>query len=98
MPGRSDAQASTENGTALSPIVLDENTMDTCTTTLAKTRGKGGGTSLETKPRKQHCKGILVCFPAQKNHHTSHPFGIHNEHNVPWDYHSVKDMFYIQAK
>jgi len=25
------------------------------------------------------CKGILVEFPAGKNHHTSYPFGLHNK-------------------
>jgi hypothetical protein len=28
----------------------------------------------------------------------SYPFGIHNEHIVPWDYHSINNRFYIQAK
>ena len=44
------------------------------------------------------CKGILIEFPAGKNHHTSYPFGLHNEQIIPWDYHSVNDDFYIQAK
>ncbi len=44
------------------------------------------------------CEGILVQFPQGKNHHISYPFGIHSERNIPWDYCSTKDKFYIQAK
>ena len=44
------------------------------------------------------CKGILIEFPAGKNHHISYPFGLHNEQIIPWDYHSVNNDFYIQAK
>jgi hypothetical protein len=44
------------------------------------------------------CKGVLVKFPAGKNHHTSYPFGLHNERIIPWDYHSINDSFYLQVK
>ncbi len=44
------------------------------------------------------CEGVLVQFPQGKNHHISYPFGIHSECNIPWDYCSTKDKFYIQAK
>ena len=44
------------------------------------------------------CEGVLVGFPHGTNHHISYPFGIHSEHNIPWDYCSTRDKFYIQAK
>lgn len=48
--------------------------------------------------RKARCEGIFVEFPHGKNHHTSYPFGLHSERNIPWDYRSTDDKFYIQAK
>ncbi|KAH9019584.1 hypothetical protein EDB83DRAFT_121222 [Lactarius deliciosus] len=48
--------------------------------------------------RKARCEGIFVEFPHGKNHHTSYPFGLHSERNMPWDYLSTEDKFYIQAK
>ncbi|KAI9433597.1 hypothetical protein H4582DRAFT_2060981 [Lactarius indigo] len=53
--------------------------------------------SLEGR-REVRCEGIFVEFPHGKNHHISYPFGLHSERNVPWDYRSTKDKFYIQAK
>ena len=44
------------------------------------------------------CDGILVTFPEGKNEHTSYPFGLHSEHAVPWNYQSIDNSFYIQAK
>ncbi len=49
-------------------------------------------------PRKSTCEGILIKFPDGKDGHTSYPFGLHKEHTMPWDYHSIDDSFYIQAK
>jgi hypothetical protein len=46
----------------------------------------------------RRCKGILVEFPHGRNHHISYPFGIHCERDIPWDYHSTSDKFYLQAK
>ena len=48
--------------------------------------------------RKCMCKGILIEFPDRKDGHTSHPFGLHKERTLPWNYQSVDDSFYIQAK
>jgi hypothetical protein len=103
------ANAGTDSGTAQSPIVLDEvadapNLI--CDTTLAgmgmlamkKAQRMTPGTISEAMLRGRRCEGILVRFPPKKNHHTSYPFGIHNERDVPWDYHSINDRFYIQAK
>jgi hypothetical protein len=49
-------------------------------------------------PRKCTCKGIFVDFPDGKDEHTSYPFGLHKEHTLPWNYQSIDDSFYIQAK
>ncbi|KAN0109249.1 hypothetical protein V8E52_009433 [Russula decolorans] len=49
-------------------------------------------------PRKCPCKGILIEFPDGKDEHTSYPFGLHKERTLPWNYRSVDDSFYIQAK
>jgi hypothetical protein len=57
-----------------------------------------GTAQIESAESATACKGILVEFPAGKNHHTSYPFGLHNERIIPWDYHSIDDSFYIQAK
>ena len=44
------------------------------------------------------CEGILVEFPHRSNPHLSYPFGLHSERDIPWDYYSTGDKFYIQAK
>src|SRR6266436_4697457 len=44
------------------------------------------------------CKGILIRFPDGKDEHTSYPFGLHKERTMPWNYQSIDDSFYIQAK
>lgn len=49
-------------------------------------------------PKKWPCEGIRVEFPDGKNHHTSYPFGMHSERSLPWNYRSIDDAFYIQAK
>jgi hypothetical protein len=100
---QADAQANapTANGTAQSPIVLDGAT---CSAVAERAKERTtqekmeGAMSLGTKLIGRHCEGVLVHFPPKRNQHTLYPFGIHAEHDVPWDYHSVSDMFYIQAK
>jgi hypothetical protein len=37
-------------------------------------------------------------FPEGKNEHASYPFGMHSERSIPWNYRSIDDKFYIQAK
>ncbi|KAN0129709.1 hypothetical protein V8E53_012529 [Lactarius tabidus] len=44
------------------------------------------------------CDGILVTFPEGMDHHTSYLFGIHSKHSIPWNYQSINDAFYLQAK
>ena len=43
------------------------------------------------------CVGILLEFPPERNHHTSYPFGLHNTHALPWDYHSISNKFFLQS-
>jgi hypothetical protein len=50
------------------------------------------------KPAKRPCEGVLITFPEGMNQHTSYPFGLHSEHLVPWNYRSIDDKFYLQAK
>ncbi|KAF8257899.1 hypothetical protein EI94DRAFT_1774312 [Lactarius quietus] len=54
------------------------------------------GAMIEPKIDRLLC--IPVEFPQGRNHHISFPFGIHNERDIPWDYRSTGDKFYIQAK
>lgn len=44
------------------------------------------------------CEGFLVKFPEETNHHVSYPFGLHNDRSIPWNYRSIDDEFYVQAK
>jgi hypothetical protein len=50
------------------------------------------------KPEIWPCEGVLITFPEGTDHHTSYPFGIHSKHAVPWNYRSLDDKFYLQAK
>jgi hypothetical protein len=50
------------------------------------------------RPCKARCEGFPVVFPDGKNEHTSYPFGMHSERSMPWNYRSIDDAFYIQAK
>jgi hypothetical protein len=50
------------------------------------------------QPRKWQCEGVLVTFPEGTNHHRSYPFGLHGERSIPWNYRSIDDAFYLQAK
>lgn len=34
------------------------------------------------------CGGNRILFPAGKSHHTSYPFGLHDDQKIPWNYHS----------
>ena len=44
------------------------------------------------------CRGNLVSFPPGKSQHTSYPLGLHDHHVFPWNYHSINDKFFLQAK
>ncbi|KAJ7922257.1 hypothetical protein B0H13DRAFT_1552418, partial [Mycena leptocephala] len=45
----------------------------------------------------KHCRGLKIDFSPGKNAHTSYPFGLHGS-GLPWDYRSIGDDFYLQAK
>jgi hypothetical protein len=57
-----------------------------------------GSRGQQSGPKKCTCKGILIKFPNGKDEHTSYPFGLHKERTLPWNYQSIDDSFYIQAK
>ncbi|KAH9170291.1 hypothetical protein EDB89DRAFT_2190372 [Lactarius sanguifluus] len=80
---------------------VTERPRDICTDGMDRTTqslsGVRIGASVEGR-RGACCEGILVQFPHGKNHHISYPFGIHSERDLPWDYRSTRDKFYIQAK
>jgi hypothetical protein len=71
------------------PDVIDIDAIDD--STLDRQRHHHG-------PKKWPCHGITVTFPDGKSHHTSYPFGMHSERSMPWNYRSIDDVFYIQAK
>ena len=47
---------------------------------------------------KHVCGGNLIIFPLGKNQCTLYPFGLHGEQIIPWNYHSIDDKFYLQAR
>ena len=47
---------------------------------------------------KHVCGGNLIIFPLSKNQPTLYPFGLHGEQIIPWNYHSIDDKFYLQAR
>ena len=49
-------------------------------------------------PKKLPCKGVCITFPEGMSQPTSYPFGIHSKHDIPWNYESIDDNFYLQAK
>jgi hypothetical protein len=50
------------------------------------------------QPNKWPCNGICIIFPEGMNQHVLYPFGIHSDRSVPWNYMSIDDAFYLQAK
>ncbi|KAH8993073.1 hypothetical protein EDB86DRAFT_2805800 [Lactarius hatsudake] len=87
----------TASGTIDSPIVLD-HVSDLAAEVVSDACSDVADRTFDTCAHESHCEGIFVGFPHGKNHHISYPFGLHSERNVPWDYRSTKDKFYIQAK
>jgi hypothetical protein len=68
------------------------------TNDLANDKGLSVAPATSTNMGKQACGGNLVIFPPGKNQHTSYPFGLHNEQIIPWNYHSIDESFYLQAR
>lgn len=48
--------------------------------------------------RKWPCEGVAVAFPEGTNPHISYPFGLHGKRSVPWNYRTIDDALYLQAK
>ncbi|KAJ7782583.1 hypothetical protein DFH07DRAFT_764716 [Mycena maculata] len=44
------------------------------------------------------CTGIELAFPPGGSHHVDYPFGLHQQYNLPWDYYSRHNQFFIQSK
>ncbi|KAJ7646422.1 hypothetical protein DFH06DRAFT_1332786 [Mycena polygramma] len=41
------------------------------------------------------CCGMEIKFPVGQNHHVAYPFGLHSTMQIPWNYYSEGDRFYI---
>jgi hypothetical protein len=68
------------------------------TNDLANDKGLSVTPATSTNMGKQVCSRNLVIFPPGKNQHTSYPFGLHNEQIILWNYHSIDESFYLQAR
>ncbi|KAJ7455119.1 hypothetical protein FB451DRAFT_1049058, partial [Mycena latifolia] len=44
------------------------------------------------------CTGIQLTFPPGQNHHLSYPFGLHAHFQLPWDYSSEGERFFLRSK
>ena len=51
-----------------------------------------------TNMGKQVWSRNLVIFPPDRNQHTFYPFGLNNEQIILWNYHSIDESFYLQAR
>ena len=68
------------------------------TNDLVNDKGLSVTPATSTNMGKQACSGNLVIFPPGKNQHTSYPFSLHNEQIILWNYHSIDESFYLQAR
>ncbi|KAJ7840985.1 hypothetical protein B0H13DRAFT_1466627, partial [Mycena leptocephala] len=44
------------------------------------------------------CTGLVVIFPEGRSHHVDYPFGLHKQYDLPWDYYSKRDRFFVQSQ
>lgn len=44
------------------------------------------------------CNGIVLTFPPGQNEHVSYPFTLHRTHALPWNYQSINNKFFLQAR
>ncbi|KAJ6456749.1 hypothetical protein C8R45DRAFT_844675, partial [Mycena sanguinolenta] len=43
------------------------------------------------------CAGLEIRFLQGRSPHTDYPFGLHKQYDLPWDYYSKCDTFFIQS-
>ncbi|KAJ7607077.1 hypothetical protein DFH06DRAFT_1347580 [Mycena polygramma] len=43
------------------------------------------------------CCGMEIKFPVGQNHHVAYPFGLHSTMQIPWNYYSEGDRFYVRS-
>lgn len=96
------SQATTEMSVGSSQDIIDVDKIEEVTSEVEHKQGNKGKhravQEVHKHPRKRSCEGFLIIFPEGANHHTSYPFGIHSERSVPWNYRSIDDKFFLQAK
>ncbi|KAJ7930728.1 hypothetical protein B0H13DRAFT_1858536 [Mycena leptocephala] len=44
------------------------------------------------------CTGLDMVFPTGRSHHVDYPFGLHKQYDLPWDYYSKRDQFFMQSQ
>ena len=80
------------------PYIIDIDVIKEGALDGVDTQRHSHGVKSRKQAQKWPCKGIQVVFPDRKEQHTSYPFEMHSERSIPWNYKSVDDAFYIQAK
>jgi hypothetical protein len=50
-----------------------------------------------TESRYQKCRGIHVSIPTNMTPYTAYPFGMHENHVLPWNIHIIDDKLYLQS-
>ncbi|KAJ7219677.1 hypothetical protein B0H12DRAFT_1078592 [Mycena haematopus] len=56
--------------------------------------------SEDYEPEDQHvkpCGGLQIRFPPGRSPHLYYPFGLHQQYELPWNYYSHHDQFFIQS-
>ncbi|KAJ6483510.1 hypothetical protein C8R47DRAFT_1132450 [Mycena vitilis] len=48
-------------------------------------------------PKLVTCCGMEIKFPVGQNHHVAYPFGLHSTTQLPWNYYSEGDRFYVRS-
>ncbi|KAK6984092.1 hypothetical protein R3P38DRAFT_2398621, partial [Favolaschia claudopus] len=43
------------------------------------------------------CCGLYIGFEEGQSHHVNYPFGLHQQYDLPWDYYSQRDKFFLQS-
>ena len=80
------------------PHIIDIDVIEDGVLDVVDMQRHSHGVKSWKQAQKWPCKGIQVVFPDGKEQHTSYPFRMYSEHSILWNYKSVDDAFYIQAK